>query len=234
MLKVDSIRLGYGDLPAVRDASLELKENQIVSLLGSNGAGKTTLIRAISGLLPLIAGSVHFEGRRIDRLSVHQIVELGLIQVPEGRLLFPDMTVLENLEMGGYSARARSRINATIENMMNLFPAIADRRSQLAGTLSGGEQQMLAIGRALMAHPKLLMLDEPSLGLAPLVVAEIFNVIDKIRAQGCTLLLVEQNVFHALSISDFAYVIENGEIVMQGEARTLRDDACIKEAYLGL
>jgi len=234
MLMADSVSVGYGDLLAVKASSLSVGDNQIVSLLGSNGAGKTTLIRAISGLLRVSSGSISFEGRRIDQMSPHQIVELGLIQVPEGRLLFPEMTVMENLEMGAYSPRVRPKVNQSIDEVMELFPRLTERSDQLAGTLSGGEQQMLAIGRGLMAQPKLLMLDEPSLGLAPLVVEEIFEVIESIRKRGCSILLVEQDVFHALSISDRAYVIENAEIVMEGTGQEILDNPRIKEAYLGL
>lgn len=234
MLVLDSVSINYGDLQAVKESSLSVENNQVVSLLGSNGAGKTTLIRAISGLLPIRSGSVSFEGRKIDQMSPHQIVESGLIQVPEGRLLFPEMTVMENLEMGAYSNRARQMLKQTIEQVMEMFPGLTERRSQMAGTLSGGEQQMLAIGRGLMAQPKLLMLDEPSLGLAPLVVEEIFKVVESIRKRGCSILLVEQDVFHALSISDRAYVIENGEITMEGTGQEILDNPRIKEAYLGL
>ena len=234
MLVLDSVSVSYGDLQAVKKSSLSVEDNQVVSLLGSNGAGKTTLIRAISGLLPIRSGSVSFEGRKIHQMGPHQIVESGLIQVPEGRLLFPEMTVMENLEMGAYSNRARQMLKQTIGEVMEMFPGLTERRDQLAGTLSGGEQQMLAIGRGLMAQPKLLMLDEPSLGLAPLVVEEIFKVVESIKNRGCSILLVEQDVFHALSISDRAYVIENGEIIMEGTGQEILDNPRIKEAYLGL
>jgi branched-chain amino acid transport system ATP-binding protein len=234
MLSVRAVDISYGDLKAVRGVSLDVEADQIVSLVGSNGAGKTTLMRAVSGLKRVSSGSITLEGTRIDGLGPHQIVDLGIIHVPEGRLLFPEMTVIENLEMGSYTARARKGSVESIREVMKLFPVLDPRRAQLAGTLSGGEQQMLAIGRGLMAQPKLLMLDEPSLGLAPIVVEEIFNVVQTIKDGGTPILLVEQNVFHALSISDAAYVIENGRIVMDGRGSEIMNDERIKEAYLGL
>ena len=234
MLEVKDIEVGYGDLLAVEGASLEVGERQIVSLLGSNGAGKTTLIRTISGLIKSRRGSITFEGKPIASLKPHKIVEMGVIQVPEGRLLFPEMTVRENLEMGAYSRAAREKLAESHAEVMALFPALEDRQDQLAGTLSGGEQQMVAIGRGLMARPKLLMLDEPSLGLAPIVVEEIFKVIKTIRDKGTSILLVEQNVFQALGVSDTAFIIENGSISLSGEAKGMLDDERVKEAYLGL
>ena len=233
MLSVNTIDVYYGDLQAVRKVSLQVEENQIVSLVGSNGSGKTTTLKAISGLNRVASGSIHFGEASIEHLGSHQIVELGVIQVPEGRMLFPEMTVLENLEMGCYTSRARRNFKNSLQEVTTLFPVLAERKNQQAGTLSGGEQQMLALGRGLMAQPKLLMLDEPSLGLSPLVVEEIIEAIQTIRRRGTTILLVEQNVFHALSISDKAYIIENGEIVMEGKGEELLKTEEVKKAYLG-
>ncbi len=233
MLSVNTIDVYYGDLQAVRKVSLHVEENQIVSLVGSNGSGKTTTLKAISGLNRVASGSIHFGEASIEHLGSHQIVELGIIQVPEGRMLFPEMTVLENLEMGCYTSRARRNFKNSLQEVTTLFPVLAERKNQQAGTLSGGEQQMLALGRGLMAQPKLLMLDEPSLGLSPLVVEEIIEAIQTIRGRGTTILLVEQNVFHALSISDKAYIIENGEIVMEGKGEELLKTEEVKKAYLG-
>jgi branched-chain amino acid transport system ATP-binding protein len=234
MLEVESLSVSYGDLVAVKEASFQVDNNQVVSLVGSNGAGKTTLIRALSGLNRLTSGTVLFEGRRIDRMKPHEIVEQGLIQTPEGRWLFSEMTVRENLEMGAYSSRSRGVLKETMEEVFSLFPVLNKRENQISGTLSGGEQQMLAIGRSLMAKPKLLILDEPSLGLAPIIVEEIFKVVETIKSQNTSILLVEQNVFHSLSISEMAYVIENGKIVMSGPGPDILQDDRIKEAYLGL
>jgi branched-chain amino acid transport system ATP-binding protein len=234
MLSVNTIDVYYGDLQAVKKVSLRVEENQIVSLVGSNGSGKTTTLKAISGLNRVASGSIHFGQTSIERLGSHQIVELGIIQVPEGRMLFPEMTVMENLEMGCYSSRARRNLKRSLQGVLALFPVLSERKNQLAGTLSGGEQQMLALGRGLMAQPKLLMLDEPSLGLSPLVVEEIMEAIRTIRERGVTTLLVEQNVFDALSISDKAYIIENGEIVMEGKGEELLKTEEVKKAYLGL
>jgi branched-chain amino acid transport system ATP-binding protein len=233
MLSVNTIDVYYGDLQAVRRVSLHVEENQIVSLVGSNGSGKTTTLKAISGLNRVASGSIHFGEASIEHLGSHQIVELGIIQVPEGRMLFPEMTVLENLEMGCYTLRARKNFKNSLQEVTTLFPVLAERKNQQAGTLSGGEQQMLALGRGLMAQPKLLMLDEPSLGLSPLVVEEIIEAIQTIRGRGTTILLVEQNVFHALSISDKAYIMENGEIVMEGKGEELLKTEEVKKAYLG-
>ncbi len=234
MLEANDIKVNYGDMEAVKQASISVDHNKIVAIVGSNGAGKTTLIRAVSGLINITNGNIVFNDKRIDKLKPHDIVALGLIQIPEGRLLFPEMTVLENLEMGAYTARARKKAKATIGEVTELFPILRERTNQLAGTLSGGEQQMVAIGRGLMAQPRLLMLDEPSLGLAPLIVQEIFQIIETISQRGCSIMLVEQNAMHALSISDYAYVLENGTMAMQGPSEQLKDDERVREAYLGL
>jgi branched-chain amino acid transport system ATP-binding protein len=234
MLNVDAIDVYYGDLQAVKGVSFKVGKDQIISLVGSNGAGKTTTLNAISGLNRIASGSIHFGETNIGRFGSHRIVDLGIIQVPEGRMLFPEMTVLENLEMGCYSLRARKNFQNSLEEVIRLFPILTERKDQLAGTLSGGEQQMLAIGRGLMARPTVLMLDEPSLGLAPLVVQEIIEVIKTIRERGTSVLLVEQNVYHALSISDLAYILENGEVVMEGKGEELLKNEKVKKAYLGL
>lgn len=234
MLRVDAIDVYYGDLQALKKVSLSAGEKQIVSMVGSNGAGKTTSLMAISGFNRITSGSITFEEMRIDRLEPYKIVELGIIQIPEGRMLFSEMTVIENLEMGCYSQKARKNYRNSLKEVMELFPILSERKNQLAGTLSGGEQQMLSIGRGIMGQPKLLMLDEPSLGLAPLIVEAIFEVIKAINERGPSILLVEQNVFYALSISSMAFVIENGEIIMGGKGEEVLMDGRIREAYFGL
>jgi len=234
MLSLSNVSSHYGDLQALRDVTLEVDSNQIVSIVGSNGAGKTTLINTISGVLPSSGGTITFQGKRVEKEPPHRIVNDGLVQVPEGRLLFPYMTVLENLELGAYGERARNELSRSLEAVFGYFPKLEDRRKQLAGTLSGGEQQMLAIGRGLMAKPQLLMLDEPSLGLSPLIVKEVFETIKKIREEGITILLIEQNVLQSLMISDRGYVLENGSVVLEGAGTDLLTDPRVKEAYLGI
>jgi branched-chain amino acid transport system ATP-binding protein len=234
LLKVDGIEAGYGDVTAVSGVSLEVREGETVALIGSNGAGKTTTLRAISGLLPLRGGAVEFEGQRVDGLGSAQIVLRGIAHVPEGRQLFPSMTVQENLDLGCRSAASRARRKETLERVFELFPRLRERRRQLAGTLSGGEQQMCAIGRGLMACPRLLMLDEPSLGLAPVMVKAIFENLRQINALGMTILLVEQNVLRSLDLSHRGYILENGRIALEGPARELRASPHIRQAYLGL
>lgn len=234
MLSVDGIDVFYGDLQALHGVSLGIDEREIVSIVGSNGAGKTTTINAISGVLPCASGKIAFLGKRIDGSPPHRIVEEGVIQIIEGRQLFPGMNVTENLEMGAYNRRARSKLSENLEFVLALFPVLAERKNQLAGSLSGGEQQMLAIGRGLMANPKLLMLDEPSIGLAPILVKNIFETVKQINTYGTTILLVEQNVFNALSISHRGFVLENGRIIMEGVGREILEEETIKEAYLGI
>jgi branched-chain amino acid transport system ATP-binding protein len=234
LLKVDGIEAAYGDVTAVSGVSLEVRQGEMVALIGSNGAGKTTTLRAISGLLPLRGGAIEFEGERLDGLGSSQIVTRGIAHVPEGRQLFPSMTVLENLELGSRSAAARARRKETLERVFELFPRLWERRRQVAGTLSGGEQQMCAIGRGLMACPRLLMLDEPSLGLAPVMVKAIFENLRRINLEGLTILLVEQNVLRSLELSHRGYILENGRIALEGPARELRESPRIKQAYLGL
>jgi branched-chain amino acid transport system ATP-binding protein len=227
------VEAGYGDVTAVRAVSLEVRAGEIVALIGSNGAGKTTTLRAISGLLPLRQGTVDLDGRRISGLGSAAIVAAGIAHVPEGRQLFPTMTVQENLELGARTAEGRARRGETLARVFELFPRLSERQRQLAGTLSGGEQQMVAIGRALMARPRLLMLDEPSLGLAPVVVGSIFANLTAINRGGLTILLVEQNVLRALRLSHRAYVLENGTITLAGASATLLADERIRRAYLG-
>ena len=234
LLELTGIRAGYGDLQALFDISLEVRAGEIVTLIGANGAGKTTTLRVISGAVRATAGKVHFAGRNITGLPAHAMPERGISHVPEGRQLFPFMTVEENLDLGAYNRRSRPRARETRDEMLELFPKLKERRRQLAGTLSGGEQQMVAIARGLMAAPRLLLLDEPSLGLAPKVTEEVFERVKDIGKRGITVLIVEQNVVDGLSISDRGYVVENGRVVMTGAAAELLRDEKIRAAYLGL
>jgi len=234
MLRVTGLETYYGDLQALHGVTLEVGEGEIVSVIGSNGAGKTTTLMTISGVLRPRAGAIEFEGRRIDHLKPVEIVEAGLTHVPEGRQLFPTMTVEENLAMGACTHRARAARAETLEQVYSLFPRLRERHRQVAGTLSGGEQQMVAIGRGLMSRPKLLMLDEPSLGLSPMLVTAIFAIIREINRGGVTILLVEQNVFRALKLSHRGYILENGQIVAEGPSQQLLRDPQVRTAYLGL
>ena len=234
LLRVDGIEVGYGDLTAVRDVSLEVREGEAVALIGANGAGKTTTLRAVSGLLPLRRGRIEFEGQRLDGLGPAEIVARGIAHVPEGRQLFPSMTVRENLELGARTRAARAARVETLERVFELFPRLRERGAQLAGTLSGGEQQMCAIGRGLMSRPRLLMLDEPSLGLAPVLVKAIFEDLVRINGQGLTVLLVEQNVLRSLHLAHRGYVLENGRMTLSGPRDDLLASGHIKQAYLGL
>lgn len=234
MLEVRGLNAGYGPVHVVRDVSLSVAEGEVVGLVGANGAGKSTVIKTIMGLLKPFAGHITFNGEPIDGLPPFERVKRGLAVVPEGRRLFPYMTVLENLEMGAYTTDDRARVRTQLERVFELFPVLAQRRNQLAGTMSGGEQQMVAIGRALMSGPRLLMLDEPSLGLAPKVVAQVLNTVQELARTGLTILLVEQNVRKCLEVADRAYVLENGSIVLaESSARLLADDR-VREAYLGV
>ncbi|MGD0267099.1 MAG: ABC transporter ATP-binding protein [Candidatus Methylomirabilota bacterium] len=234
MLEVEAIDVAYGDLPALRHVTLRVGEGEIVALLGSNGAGKTTTLRTISGLMRPRTGTIRFEGTTIDRLPPHEIAKRGLGHVPEGRRLFPMMTVWENLLVGACTSHAKRRFGETVGFIFGLFPWLKDRQDQPAGTLSGGEQQMLAIGRALAMCPRLLMMDEPSLGLAPNLARDIFNTIRNINGQGVTVLLVEQNVKQALSLAHRAYVLENGALILQGKASELVQNPHVCKAYLGI
>ena len=233
MLEVKDIHVSYGDIRAVTGVSFEVTEGAIVSLLGANGAGKTTTLNAVSGLLHPSRGEILLDGHRIDGLAPHAIIDLGIVQVAEGRKLFPTMTVWENLQLGAYRPRTKQRMKENMERVLNLFPVLQERRRQVAGSLSGGEQQMLAIGRALMADPRALLLDEPSLGLAPRLVMTMFDIIREINNQGITVVLVEQNVSHALMLANRAFIIENGQVVLTGGPE-LRDDPRVRTAYLGL
>jgi branched-chain amino acid transport system ATP-binding protein len=234
MLRVEGIDVAYGDVQVLWDVSLEVKEGEIVALIGANGSGKTTTLMTISGLLPTAKGGVFYEEEPIHTRPAHEMVGLGIAHVPEARRLFPDMTVRENLLLGALTPEARRNRSPTLEKMFTLFPRLKEREKQLAGTLSGGEQQMAAIARGLMSSPRLLMLDEPSQGLSPLLVSEIFRVIQEVHRGGTTVLLVEQNVFKTLGIADRAYVLETGRIVLTGRGSELLADDHVKRAYLGL
>ena len=234
MLRVSGLQTFYGDLQALHGLTLEVREGEIVSVIGSNGAGKSTMLMTISGVLRPRRGQIEFADRRIDGLKPSEIVEAGLGHVPEGRQLFPTMTVEENLVMGACTRRARALRARTLDWVYELFPRLLERRHQVAGTLSGGEQQMVAIGRGLMSCPRLLMLDEPSLGLSPMLVTAIFNIIQEINRAGATILLVEQNVFRALRLSHRGYILENGQIVAEGPSQQLLRDPQVRTAYLGL
>jgi branched-chain amino acid transport system ATP-binding protein len=236
LLDVRDIVVHYGRIEALHGVSLQVRQGELVTLLGSNGAGKTTMMRAISGLRPLSSGSVWFEGRDISKVKAHQRVIDGLIQAPEGRGVFPGMSVLENLHMGCFGRKFDSKAehNERLDWVLETFPRLAERRAQVGGTLSGGEQQMLAIGRALMARPRVLLLDEPSMGLAPMVISQIFKIISEINSTGTTVLLVEQNAQQALSRSDRAYILETGTVTRSGPARELLADDSIRAAYLGV
>jgi branched-chain amino acid transport system ATP-binding protein len=234
MLSVKNLRVQYGAFAALQDVSLSITEGQVVSIVGANGAGKTTLINTISGLLRPVSGKIHFEDQDLLRMEGHAIASIGIAQVPEGRKLFTDMSVYENLLMGSYSSRAKADRERSLDMVFELFPILKQRDKQLAHTLSGGEQQMLAIGRAVMMRPRLMMFDEPSLGLAPIIVQNIFEVIQRLKAAGMTILLVEQNVRQSLQISDYAYVLETGRIVLKGTGREVMDNEHTQKAYLGI
>jgi branched-chain amino acid transport system ATP-binding protein len=232
MLELSEVIVSYGSIDALKGISLTVKKGEIVALIGANGAGKSTTLMAVSGVAALRTGMILYEGKRISGRPAHEIVRMGISQVPEGRRIFGRMTVRENLEMGGFS-RDRKELEGDILRVFTMFPVLAERSGQMGGTLSGGEQQMLAIGRALMSRPNLLLLDEPSLGLAPIIVSRIFTIIREINERGTTVLLVEQNAKAALRLAHRAYVLETGKIVMQGEASQLEKDPGIKKAYLG-
>lgn len=234
MLKIDKLNFSYGDLKVLWDIDLEVHAGEIVTIVGGNGAGKSTTLKNISRLTSPASGAITFDGAELNRLESHDVVNLGIVQVPEGRRIFPEMTVLENLRMGSYAKRARRNREANIDRVFELFPRLKEREKQLGGTMSGGEQQMLAIGRGLMADPKLLLLDEPSLGLSPLLVKSIFDIITRINRQGTTILLLEQNVYQALRVAHRAYVLETGRVVLTGKGEELLDDAHVKKAFLGM
>jgi branched-chain amino acid transport system ATP-binding protein len=234
LLEIGNVTAFYGDLQALFGVSLKVRPGEIVTLIGANGAGKTTLLRVISGMKRAAAGSVRFAGEDVSRVPAHDMVARGVSHVPEGRQVFPFMTVKENLSLGAYSSRARGHLKQLMEEQLALFPRLSERMDQLAGTLSGGEQQMVAIARGLMARPKLLLLDEPSLGLAPKIVDEVFEKIQDVRRSGITMLLVEQNVVSSLSISDRGYVVQNGAVVLEESAKNLLTNETVRAAYLGL
>lgn len=232
MLKVSGLRVAYGGIQAVKGASLEVRQGELVSLIGANGAGKTTTLKAITGTQPVAEGDIEYLGQSIKGQGAWDLVKQGLVMVPEGRGTFTRMTITENLQMGAFT-RSDKEIEADIEKVFTLFPRLKERRNQLAGTMSGGEQQMLAMGRALMARPKVLLMDEPSMGLSPIMVDKIFEVVEDIHKQGVTVLLVEQNASRALQLADRGYVMESGEITMEGEAKALLNDPKVRAAYLG-
>jgi len=234
ILELQGIESGYGEVQILWGVSMRLEEGRLTSLVGSNGSGKTTLLRTATGLTPAWKGKVLFEGKDVTHLPPHEKAQMGLVLVPEGRQLFTDMTVVENLEMGATPAAARADYRQNLEWVFELFPRLQERRNQIAGTLSGGEQQMLAIGRGLMSKPKLLMFDELSLGLSPLLVMNLFEVLRKLQGQGQTMLLVEQNIQMALAVSDYAYVLSNGRITIEGPAKEVRAMESVRQAYLGL
>ncbi len=234
MLEVDHLVTGYGGVPVLQDVSLTLSAGEIVGLLGANNAGKTTLINSLSGMYAPMSGRIRFEGQDVTAMTPKQRVEIGIIQVPEGRLVFPEMSVRENLLLGGINARARTHRRRQMDHVLELFPRLQERLGQKAGTLSGGEQQMLAIGRALMAEAKLLMLDEPSLGLSPLFVQYIFGIIDRLHAEGLSILLIEQNLNLTLRHAQRCYVLERGKVAVEGASDVVKDDPRTRRAYLGL
>ncbi len=234
MLELNEINAGYGGIQILWDVSMTVDKGEIVALVGANGAGKSTIIKTISGLLPLMSGSITFDGRRIDAMPVHTIITQGIALVPEGRRLFPYMTVQENLELGNYVEKDKAKVQENLEWVFGLFPILRERMNQLAGTLSGGEQQMCTVGRSLMSKPEFLMMDEPSLGLAPVIVDGVFKTVKVLHDEGMTILLVEQNVRKALEIAQKSHVLEHGRIVKRGESAALLEDEEIKKAYLGI
>lgn len=234
LLEVRNISVNYGKVSAIRDVSISVGEGQIVTILGSNGAGKTTTLRAMSGMVPVKNGEVYFDGHRIDGLQPHKVVDYGIAHVPEGRRIFPDMTVEENLRTGAFRRKDKARVEKDLQDIYERFPRLRERRRQRAQTMSGGEQQMLAIGRALMSAPRILLMDEPSMGLAPLIVEEIARIIEEINAQGLSVVLVEQNAVMALELAHRAYVLESGNMVLEGPANELHNNEHVRAAYLGL
>lgn len=233
MLEVKDLQVNYGVIRALKGISFEVNEGEIVSLIGANGAGKTTTMQSLMGLIPIKGGTVTYNGQVINKVPAHKLIPMGMSQVPEGRRIFQELTVYENLILGGYTEKDKSKVKKDVEEICEKFPRLGERRKQIAGTLSGGEQQMLAMGRAMMSHPKLLMLDEPSMGLSPLLVDQVFDIIKEYHKQGTTVLLVEQNAKKALSIADRAYVLETGDIILSGNAKDLLNNENVKKAYLG-
>lgn len=233
LLEIENLEVNYGMIKALKGVSFEVNKGEIIALIGANGAGKTTTLHAISGILPSTSGEIIYNGQNITKTPAHKIVKLGISQVPEGRRVFSQLSVFENLLMGAYTRRDKSEINEDLEKIYERFPRLEERKNQIAGTLSGGEQQMLAMGRALMSKPEIILLDEPSMGLSPIFVSEIFDIIKALNEGGTTVLLVEQNAKKALSIADRAYVLETGNVVLSGKAENIMNDDTVKKAYLG-
>lgn len=233
LLEIENLEANYGMIKALKGVSFEVNKGEIIALIGANGAGKTTTLHAISGILPSASGKIIYNGQNITKTPAHKIVKLGISQVPEGRRVFSQLSVFENLLMGAYTRRDKSEINEDLERIYERFPRLEERKNQIAGTLSGGEQQMLAMGRALMSKPEIILLDEPSMGLSPIFVSEIFDIIKALNEGGTTVLLVEQNAKKALSIADRAYVLETGNVVLSGKAESIMNDDTVKKAYLG-
>ncbi|MCI5994938.1 MAG: ABC transporter ATP-binding protein [Blautia sp.] len=233
MLEIKNLEVYYGMIQAIKGISFEVKEGEVIALIGANGAGKTTTLHAVTGLIPVKSGEIIFEGKNITKVPGHKIVSMGMAHVPEGRRVFAQLSVYQNLKMGAYTRKDKEEIKKNLEMVYRRFPRLEERKNQMAGTLSGGEQQMLAMGRALMSQPKIILMDEPSMGLSPIFVNEIFDIIKEVSAAGTTVLLVEQNAKKALSIADRAYVLETGKITLQGDAKELMNDESVKKAYLG-
>lgn len=233
MLEVKDLEVYYGMIKAIKGISFEVNQGEVIALIGANGAGKTTTLHAITSLIPVKHGSIIFEGQDITKVPAHKIVSMGMAHVPEGRRVFADLSVYQNLKLGAYTRKDKEEMERTLEMVYRRFPRLKERKNQSAGTLSGGEQQMLAMGRALMSHPKIILMDEPSMGLSPIFVNEIFDIIQEVSAGGTTVLLVEQNAKKALSIADRAYVLETGNIILEGNAQDLMNDDSVKKAYLG-
>ena len=233
LLEIKDLEVSYGIIKAIKGISFDVNEGEVIALIGANGAGKTTILQTITGLITADRGTVQFEGKEITKVPAHKIVGMGMAHVPEGRRVFANLTVLQNLKMGAYTRKDKNEIEQTLETVYTRFPRLKERQNQMAGTLSGGEQQMLAMGRALMSHPKIILMDEPSMGLSPIFVNEIFDIIQSVSASGTTVLLVEQNARKALSIADRAYVLETGNVVLEGKADELLHNDAIKKAYLG-
>ena len=233
LLEINDLHVNYGMITALKGISFEVNEGEVIALIGANGAGKTTTLHALTGLIPSKSGSIKLNGKELTKIPAHKIVEMGMAHVPEGRRIFQHLSVLDNLKLGAYTRKDKANIEKDMQMVYERFPRLAERKNQIAGTLSGGEQQMLAMGRALMSNPKIIVMDEPSMGLSPILVSEIFDIITSIRKDGTTVLLVEQNAKKALSIADRAYVLETGNIVLSGKASDLINDESIKKAYLG-
>lgn len=233
MLEIKNLEVYYGMIQAIKGISFEVNKGEVIALIGANGAGKTTILHSVTGLVPAKAGEIIFEGKNITKVPGHKIVSMGMAHVPEGRRVFSQLSVYQNLKMGAYTRKDKDEISQTLEMVYKRFPRLEERKNQMAGTLSGGEQQMLAMGRALMSHPSIILMDEPSMGLSPIFVNEIFDIIREVSEAGTTVLLVEQNAKKALSIADRAYVLETGSIILEGDAKELMNDESVKKAYLG-